>query len=261
MNLKKIKRLVKKLKAELNKTASAIKTRFSKHLWVSLGENCLTDNILQRHNLKSFTTPYSHGRSNIDYAIQLEQLTYQGLLDSANLKYESLEGKDVVRSTLINRCDDIYHELQMNGFEFTHHDILKSSKAKNSLVRKVEKLLKYKGLKNYIFFYHYRLGENISKDKIFEKAQQFSKFYELNNKKCFVIIFTQKIVDDKNDRGVAYSKISDVVHFFELSTIHNWEGDSQDIFWARLDDDLIHKMIATTKKIIFKREGASTGWL
>lgn len=261
MAFNKVKNLRKKVKTKFNKLTSAVKTAFTKNLWISLGENCLTDNILQRHNLKSFSTPYSHGRSNIDYAIQLEHLKYLGLLDSANLKHESLDGKNVVRSTLINSCDDIYHQLQMNGFEFTHHDILKSVSAKKSLERKVGKLQRYKGSKNYVFFYHYRLNNNMSKDKVFEKVAQFSSFYKLNGHKCFMIVFTQNIINDDNRRGIYYSKVSDTVHFFELSTLHNWQGDNQDIFWARVDDDLIQKMIAATKKIILKGKEISEGWL
>ncbi|MFJ5369320.1 DUF1796 family putative cysteine peptidase, partial [Bosea sp. CER48] len=44
--------------------------------WLSLGENCLPDNILERNGLKMFSTPFSHGRSNIEYAIQLHSEGY-----------------------------------------------------------------------------------------------------------------------------------------------------------------------------------------
>lgn len=46
-------------------------------IWLSLGENCLSDNILSRHSLKSFSTPFSHARSNIDYALELEKTITQ----------------------------------------------------------------------------------------------------------------------------------------------------------------------------------------
>lgn len=41
--------------------------------YLSLGENCLADDILKRYKLKSFSTPYSPTRSNIEYAIQSEK--------------------------------------------------------------------------------------------------------------------------------------------------------------------------------------------
>ncbi len=261
MDFRKARKLKKIIITKFKKIASAVKTRFTNHLWISLGENCLTDNILQRYNLKSFSTPYSHGRSNLDYALQLERIKYNKLLDSVNLNYGFIDEKDVVRSTMIKRSDNIYHEVQMNGFEFTHHDIIKSDKAKNSLKRKIKILQRYKGIKDYIFFYHYRLNQNLSKDKIVEKAQEFSAFYKLNNRQCFLIIFTQKIVDNENQRGIYYSKAANNIHFFELRTIHHWAGNDQDIFWARVDDDLIKKMISTTKNIVLKRKEFFDGLL
>ena len=41
--------------------------------WLSLGENCLPDNVLQRHGRKTLSTVFSSGRSNIDYAVSLEE--------------------------------------------------------------------------------------------------------------------------------------------------------------------------------------------
>ena len=60
-------------------------------LFVSIGENCLADDILQRHGQKAFSTPYSFARSNIDYAIKLEETEYNTLLLPDNLYYRSID--------------------------------------------------------------------------------------------------------------------------------------------------------------------------
>jgi hypothetical protein len=250
-----------KLKKHAKKKLDALKLKYAKTLWLSLGENCLTDNILNRYNLKSFSTPYSHGRSNIDYALQLEETDYVGLVDQENLKYADFNGKEVVRSTKINSSDTIYNQLHMNGFEFTHHDVLNDLVAKNSLLRKVDRLKEFKGSKNYVFFYHYRLNDNVSLDKIIEKAEHFSSFYKLNKKRCSIVIFTQKLADTAIDRSISYKKASLNVHIFVLTTLHSWEGDDQDIFWARVDDDLIKVMIDTSKEIITKNKIIPNGVL
>lgn len=50
-------------------------------LWLSLGENCLSDAILKRHGLKSFSTPFSLCRSNVDVVNQATEQSFTGLLD------------------------------------------------------------------------------------------------------------------------------------------------------------------------------------
>lgn len=227
-----------------------LRLKYSKYIWLSLGENCLTDNILQRHGLKSFATPFSHGRSNIDYILNLERRNYVGLLDKQNLHYEDLNDKKVVRSTLINSCDNIYHELHMNGFEFTHHDVIKSEEARISIQRKIDRLIKYKGKKNYVFFYHWRINKNMNKEILIEKLNDLVKIYSIQNKKCNIVIFTQNIISKKAERGINYSSFSESLHFFELNTLYKWEGDDDDVLWAKNDDDIIQKMIIQTKKIV-----------
>lgn len=40
---------------------------------LSFGENCFAERMLERHEQKSFATPYSWGRSNIEYVLHLER--------------------------------------------------------------------------------------------------------------------------------------------------------------------------------------------
>lgn len=119
-----------------------VEVHTAKVFWLSLGENCLTDNILQRHGVKSFSTPFSHSRSNIDDALMLERNNFEGLLEKMNLRYDYVGKTKVVRSTLYNTCETIYNELHMKGFEFSHHDIIASENKRKSLQRKIQRLKK-----------------------------------------------------------------------------------------------------------------------
>ena len=40
--------------------------------YISIGENCLADDILKRFNMKSFSSPYASSRSNIEYILAFE---------------------------------------------------------------------------------------------------------------------------------------------------------------------------------------------
>src|SRR5690606_35399390 len=114
-------------------------------LWLSLGENCLPDGVLKRHDLKAFSTPYSHGRTNVDYAIALEKSGYSGLIDASNLIVGNAWGQKVVRSRVYNRSDDIFEPSVSKGFEFTHHDILKNKTALESYIRKINRIKQTRG--------------------------------------------------------------------------------------------------------------------
>ena len=221
----------------------------AKTLWLSLGENCLTDSILQRHGLKSFSTPFSHGRSNMDYVLALESVHYNGLLDPQNLRHDFIEEKRVVRSTTIVKHDPIYHELHVNGHEFTHHDVLESDAERNSMIRKIQRLEEYRGKKNFVFFYHYRISPDFHLDALIEKAKRFIPFYAIQGKSCDLVIFTQNIVASKEDRGVKYTLLQPHIHLFECATLNPWGGGNDDDFWAKNDEDLVKIMMDRCREL------------
>ena len=68
--LKKIRRVIIRNFRNIKKVQKLKKDK----LYLSFGENCLTDNILSRYNIKSYSTPYSSARSNIEYIFITRQL-------------------------------------------------------------------------------------------------------------------------------------------------------------------------------------------
>ena len=239
INLKKIKQKLKKL---LQKTAG-LRNQFSKTHYLSIGENCLTDNILDRHNIKSYSTPYSHGRSNLDYAIALEKENYANLLNPDYLYYDNVGETKVVRNKLYTNSDDIYNQLHKNGFEFTHHDVLNNELQRKSYERKIARMLSFDQKQQLKFIYHYRNNESLNIDLIIAKAEIFLNCYQKRNIKCEFIFFTQKIVLDNSQRSII--KIHDLnnVKGFILNTLEYWVGDDEDVLWARKDDDLFSILI------------------
>jgi len=212
--------------SSLKNITSIIKMRYRLHardvLFLSLGENCLTDNILNRHGVKSFSTPYSHARSNLDYALLLEGSCYDGFLDVQNFHYDSIDETKVIRSHSITPCDDIYDDRHMQGFEFTHHDIIASQKDRESIQRKISRLQTLKGKKNFVFFYHHRINPRSQLDVIFEKASKFREYYAVQGKTCQMVIFSQQIIHDASERKLEYKKIKPNIHYFVFSTHFSW---------------------------------------
>ncbi|MDA9982001.1 DUF1796 family putative cysteine peptidase [Gammaproteobacteria bacterium] len=212
-------------------------------LYLSLGENCLADNVLSRHGLKSFSTIYSHGRSNIDYAIHLEYENHINLLKDEYLYYDYVGDLRVVRNRYYSVSSDIFSELHRNGFEFTHHDVLSNVGTRNNMHRKIHRLNYYRGKTNIRFFYHYRVNEDSALEGICKKAEDFLRYYEIDGRTCEVVIFTQRIVNRLQERDLEEIRHSNKVRAFVFNTLATWESDNQNLFWAIVDDDLIKTMI------------------
>ena len=153
------------------KKIQELKISLSKIFYLSLGENCLTDDILKRHNIKSFSTPYASARSNIDYIIQLETMDYRFLLNNDYLEYGTAGKDKVIRSKLITNCMNIYANWHMKGLEFSHHDIIAKEEEKDKIRRRIKRMRKYRGKKTMIFFYHYRFNTNMNLEMLFKKME------------------------------------------------------------------------------------------
>ncbi|MFD1551439.1 hypothetical protein DNU06_13445 [Putridiphycobacter roseus] len=235
----KLKKLLKEVK---KKYLDLIKKESDTH-YLSIGENCLTDNILDRHNLKSFSTPYSHGRSNLDYAIKLEKDNYQNLLSTEHLFYDYVGENKVVRNKHYSQSDDIYVEIHQNGFEFTHHDVMNNEPQRKSYERKILRMTSFDNSKKLKFVYHYRINKNKNLKLIINKAEEFLSYYQKKGIECEFIFFTQEIISQKEERKLIKVHDSKSVKGFILNTLEIWGGDDDDVFWAKKDDDLLKKMI------------------
>lgn len=212
-------------------------------IWISIGENCLADELLRRFVKKSFSTPFSSGRSNIDYVNCLESNNYKGLLNSELLFSVDYLNKSVVRSKRYIECDDIFHHTCSNGFEFTHHNPIESHKDYESIQRKIERMLALRGSDNDIMMlYHHRTSRKSNLEVLVKKLQMLSDLYSVNGKTCRIACFYQEIVTENECRGVDVSLHSDSITSFQFRTRNLWEGSDNNVFWAKCDDDLIGLM-------------------
>ena len=218
-------------------------------IFISLGENCLTDDILHRHGVKSFSTPYSPCRSNIDYALALEFDGYKNFLNKNHLVLDVAGGKQVVRSSYIRECERIYDPLHMKGFEFTHHDVVNNDKHRQSFERKVNRLDQIRFKEDIVFFYHHRRNKDTNLDCLREKIEKFLNFYRGDGNQVFAVLFYQT-VNQEECRGVNFLRKNMYFLEFNFMTHAMWGGNNPDLFWGRVDDDLIKEMMNISKEII-----------
>lgn len=228
-------------------------------LCFSIGENCLTDDILDRNNLKSFSSPFASGRSNIEYLLNFEKENYAHFIDKNFLIYERLDnGKTVPRNKKYVSTQNKYNNSCTFGFEFTHHDVINNEETRQTFVRRCARISNLKN-KNIVMLYHHRKCEQTDMGLLIRHLIDFSEIYESKRNKVDIFCFFQVIVSNKEERKVESYSIGNI-HVYKFYTLNEWAGDDQDIFWARCDDDLLKTMIDNIKakqrvnnKVFFER--------
>jgi hypothetical protein len=131
----------------------------------------------------------------------------------------------------------------MNGFEFTQHDPLNSEVDRESYLRKIDRLNDIRGKEDVVFFYHHRKEKSSDLNSIKKKLDGFSRYYKGKHNKVVMILFHQCLVSDVSGRRVELSSFENSVIEFTFYTKDIWGGSDKEIFWARVDDDLISEMI------------------
>jgi hypothetical protein len=213
--------------------------------WLSLGENCLSDDILKRTNLKSFSTPYSSAFSNIDYAIQLEKTNYLHLLEPSYLEHGFYDNNKVVRSKLTLASDDIHDPSCSQSFMFPHHNPIDSIDDRKAMLRRIDRLQNIKGEHNIVFLYYHRYSKKSDILKLRKKLNEFQSFYTSSKAVCYIVLFYQSLFFSKSkERGFKTISVNNNIFEFAFCTEHLWGGN----YWrASDDDDLIIQMIDLIK--------------
>ena len=224
MNLKPYLTFIKRLPVKIVRNVKKIINRNKKTLFLSFGENCLPDNILARHSVKSFSTPYASGRSNIEYILQIEKDGFQDFLNPEFMQYHDLGKKKVVRLSKYDRIENTYYPLHSSGFEFTHHDVLQNKRARHTIAKRAKRML---GLKNkqVNIFYHSRYNEHTDETLLLRHLAELKKIYEARCQAVNVFMFTQRIVSDIKERKVEH-EIKNGIHIYKFHTLHIGEGDN-----------------------------------
>ena len=208
-------------------------------VWLSIGENCLTIDILRRLELNSPSTLYSSGRSNIIHLIGLEEIDYKGVLSLKNITRGLTYGeKEVSLSTMISDNSGVFQQGPNEMIEFTNIDPLHPEQLLLLQKRVKDYLsLKTKPIKK-IFVYHHRSNNGFSEDVkgfLFKAYDLFIQKYT----NIFFICFTQVIIDKIEERGINKIKPFENMVLINFMTLEQWGGNNPEIFWARVDNDLI----------------------
>ncbi|WP_039057821.1 DUF1796 family putative cysteine peptidase [Enterobacter sp. Bisph1] len=230
----------------------------SQVFWISLGENCLADDILRRHNRKSFSSVFSAGRSNIEYILQMENDNYHHLLAKENLRHFPDGEHTVVRSTYYDKCTGHYATRHMLGFEFTHHDPLRIKEDRCAMQRRISRQLSYRGTKNFVFLYHHRITDRSNLPQLRDHLNALLAMYNTRGCDCKMVLFYQRLIGENDPKRIDFTPHDSGLLEFVCHTHEIWEGDDLDVFWAKKDDRLFAEMFETVDQYSLSKPSLMT---
>ena len=213
-----------------------------KSIFISIGENCLADNILSRYKLKSFSTPYSYGRTNIECIILHEQSHFDYLLDKRYL----IKKNEKILNIKYSCFNNTYNSLSSDGFELTHHNVLEDNRARKTISRRYLRLLKLKH-KDITMLYHHRLCDKTNEKMMVNDLKKLAEIYENRGNRVRIYVITQTIIKSPLKRGVVVENFNNI-KIYRIASFQEWRGDDPSIFWAMCDDDLIQQVINKLKQ-------------
>lgn len=205
------------------------------YVWVSLGENCLTQSIIERNKKNTIRSPFSFCVSNIDYGLHLEGTNYQDLLSAHNLYLKN--GKYMSK---MPKCDPIFWPAGGGDFDLRHFDLKRQSTI-SGLHRKIRRMIDLRENDcGKIFLYHHRINPNSDITRVSQKIQKFISLYPNSRG----VMFYQKIIPEQQQETVSLEILNEVFCFcFNTRTL--WSGPNHRLFNALVNNELIDQMINT----------------
>lgn len=214
---------------------------------LSIGENCLVNYYLKALNLSKENELFDNCRSNIEYITQIIG-NYSTLLDKQYLKLQIVETKRLVtKNILYKSLNNIYCKYHMDGYEFTHHNLLENKEHYESFLRKLIRFKNIMSTENILFVYNYKYCENNNIEILITLIRNFLKKvkslqYKLNYKIC--IIYQKNIF--VKDSFYKLELIEPNIYLASFDSIEPWINDN----WNGLSDEhIIKKMFLELVRI------------
>lgn len=203
-------------------------------LWVSIGENCLTQNIIRDLGLNTLHSPFSWGRSSIDHVLYFLETDFREALDIQHFQKSKrettvgfpgnvgLSNDNILQFAKVQseNIHDPWHDL----FEWTHHDISQIEHYQQQ-EKRIQRFLSFKNVDNLIFLYFYKIDDvnNPDTERVIKKLQRFLSFFKGNNVHAALFYVNKNITDLKRVESKRHKNILE----FEFYTDHTWDTNAE----------------------------------
>jgi hypothetical protein len=212
-------------------------------IFCSIGENCLIQGLIDRKGLPTCISPFSWVRCNVDYLIQILEEDFKDFLNRDYLHFKMLGTKQTVSNSKYT-CEPYFDPSVSSEFEYTHHNILVSEPAFESMGRKVARFREMlRSDSPLMLMYHHRSDKDSTRYVMQRLELLRVMISSMRTAPVKVLCITQKIVSAPEERRM------DIVErgpcsLAVLSTLNIWKGTVKEVFWGTCDDDLFGTMLA-----------------
>jgi hypothetical protein len=213
-------------------------------VWVSLGENCLPQTIINDLGLNSIVSPYSWAIGTIDHILNMQEKDFS--LDDYRQFVDTVYNETYSIHKTSKNSNDYWFKNGQEFLIFRHHDFSKQ-KDYEEIARR---FARYKALndKNLVFLYHYRITENSQNAKqVRSRLEHFiSKYYP----KAKAVMFYKT---EANDGTINLIDKKNNVFEFEIKTTTPYEGVNP--AWKASGDRKLHKKMIKSVLQYLSKEG------
>jgi hypothetical protein len=223
--------------------------------WLSIGENCLTQNIINTLKLKSLSTPFSWAISNIDHIIYA--MEEKNIFKNKENFYITNDQETKVFYRYSDHTTKKHFAKNSEVLEkmhFPHHNFIEKIEDFKKITTRHQRLYDLSNTDNLIFLYHYRSPDideysHKSLEYVRERLSYFKETFFPNSK----IVMFYKLYNETKDVVLINEK--DIIEIMILSPENKWQGPGNT--FAKKDEDLHKKMIDLAYKTIIKTEKES----
>lgn len=224
----------------------------SKRKWISFGENCLTQTLINHIGLDTEYTPFTFTRTNTDYILDFERNGYDRLKDNDNF---TSRPEYYWQTSLIEEIDTGETFIGVSRvFAFGHHyDILSNKDDREKIDRRIDRMSKLKNEKIAILYHHMVDADIISypsleptgngrrpgREHILEKLNEIRNYYPNSD-----VLFFYRMHSDVKSISLVSSENG--IYEFAINTPNKWCDDD---WHGRKDYDLLLTMIKEFNKL------------
>jgi len=218
-------------------------------LWLSLGETCLAQHIINDNSLNTKYTPYSWTGTTLDRILSAEKDNYQKISDPQYFVYDFdyypglPQNQEYYAATNVayNTDSKIFCK-RFNGFYFFHdRDIAYNKDTMDNFKKRLSRMQSLSE-QRIIFVYYYQALPNDtdrSPESVREMLREFAKPYVSNGNDVRLLLIHQNVDDSKKEYELVYE---DDMLFEFLFTCSRWDPWNWD---AKTEKDLFSEMVNT----------------
>jgi hypothetical protein len=199
-------------------------------IWVSLGENCLSQQIINDLGLNSIIGPYSWAIGSIDHILNIQEKDFS--VDDYTEVTEPIYNQTYSIHKTSKNSNDSWFKDANKSLTFRHHNF-SIQKDYEQMARRFDR---HKALndENIVFLYYYRATENSPNYEYVRSRLEYfiSKYYPKSKAVMFY-----RTDGDEGTINLIDSKSN--VFEFEIKTTTPYEGEDPN--WKAMPDRDLHK--------------------